>query len=161
MSGRAIRQPALLLACSLLPLAHADDGPGRGPRIPLLPAYQAECGACHAAYPPGLLPAASWQRLMAHLPQHFGIDASLDPAMTQQLSTWLEAHAAQAGEARRPASGPSEDRITRSRWFARKHDEVPPSTWGRPTVRSPANCAACHPKAEQGVFDEHDVRIPR
>src|SRR5690606_37122372 len=49
-------------------------------RAPLLNAYQEECGACHLPYPPGLLPAASWQRIMQDLAHHFGTDASLDAA---------------------------------------------------------------------------------
>ena len=48
--------------------------------------------ACHVAYPPGLLPAASWQRLMANLPRHFGTDASLDAATAQaSCRAWLDA----------------------------------------------------------------------
>ena len=151
----------LLLAGALLPVAHAGDGSGRSLRVALLPAYQAECGACHVAYPPGLLPAASWQRLMAHLPQHFGSDASLDAATTQQLAAWLQAHAARSRDGGGPAGGLPEERITLSGWFVRQHDQVPPSTWRRPSIRSSANCAACHPQAEQGVFDESDVRVPR
>jgi hypothetical protein len=46
--------------------------------------FRAECGSCHLAYPPGLLPAASWQRIMIRLEGHFGDDASLDPATAAQ-----------------------------------------------------------------------------
>ena len=56
------------------------DGDRRAPRTPLLPKYQQECAACHVAYPPGMLPAASWQRVMGNLSHHYGTDASLDPA---------------------------------------------------------------------------------
>ncbi len=69
---------ALALVAALVP-AHAD-GERAGMRVPLLPAYKQECGSCHLAYPPGLLPASSWQRLMGDLPHHFGTDASLDAA---------------------------------------------------------------------------------
>jgi len=48
--------------------------------------YQQECAACHLAYPPGLLPAASWQRPMGNLPKHFGTEASLDATTLQTLS---------------------------------------------------------------------------
>lgn len=146
------------LLCSLAPAAMADDHAGR-PAVPLLPAYQAECGACHVAYPPGLLPAAAWQRVMQNLPQHYGTDASLEPAQVAALSAWLQAH---AGTARRMGTAaPPQDRITRSAWFTREHDEVPAAAWQRPAIKSPANCGACHPKADQGDFNEHQVRIPR
>jgi hypothetical protein len=123
---------------------------------PDLSRYRQECASCHVAYPPALLPAPSWQRLMDHLPQHFGTDASLDPDTVQRLSTWLQTHAAMGR-----APEPPQDRITRSAWFVRRHDEVPAAAWQRPAVKRPANCAACHPGADQGDFDEHRIRIPR
>ena len=76
--------PALLLAAaSLAPFAAQADRVA----VPMRKVYQQECAACHLAYPPGLLPAASWQRLMGNLPKHFGTDASLDAATLQTLST--------------------------------------------------------------------------
>lgn len=149
------------LACVLAALvgsqAWAGDG-DRAIRTPLLPKYREECAACHLAYPPGMLPAASWQRVMANLPRHYGTDASLDPATVSALANWLTANAATSGRTSEP---PPEDRITRSAWFVRKHHEVAPATWKLPGVRNAANCAACHTQADQGNFDEHDVRIPR
>jgi len=125
---------------------------------PMLPIYRQECAACHIAYPPGLLPAASWQRLMDNLPHHFGVDASLDAATAKPVVAWLAANAATY---KRVREEPPADRITRSAWFVRKHDEVSASAWQRPAIKSPANCAACHAQADQGDFDEHRVRIPR
>ncbi|HXD42828.1 MAG TPA: diheme cytochrome c [Ramlibacter sp.] len=127
-------------------------------RAPLLPKYQQECAACHVAYPPGLLPAASWQRITSNLSRHFGTDASLDAASTRELSAWLAANAATS---RRVQEAPPDDRITRSAWFARKHDDVPARAWKLPAVKSAANCNACHQQAQQGIFNEHDVRVPR
>ncbi len=144
-----------LLCFNLAALADDDH---HGGRVPLSPQYKQECGSCHVPYPPGLLPAASWQRLMNNLPKHFGTDASLDPAATKQLAAWLDAN---AGTGKRAREAPSQDRITKSAWFERKHDEVPAAAWKRPAIKSAANCAACHPRAEQGAFNEHDVRIPR
>lgn len=146
------------LLCSLAPAAMADDHAAKS-AVPLLPAYQTECSACHLAYPPGLLPATAWLRVMQNLPQHYGTDASLEPAQVAALTAWLQAH---AGTARRMGTAaPPGDRITRSAWFTRKHDEVPAAAWQRPAIKSPANCGACHPKADQGDFNEHQVRIPR
>lgn len=143
-----------LAALGLAQAALADDHR----RVPLLPTYQQECAACHVPYPPGMLPAASWQRLMSNLPRHFGTDASLDPASVKALSTWLTAN---AGTYKRVREAPPEDRITRSAWFIRKHDEVSAATWKLPAVKSAAQCAACHGQAEQGDFSERNVHIPR
>jgi hypothetical protein len=52
-------------------------------------------------------------------------------------------------------------RITETRWFVRKHDEVPRATWSRKSIGSAANCVACHRQAEQGNFEEDAVRIPK
>lgn len=146
---------AALLAAAFAVAAHADD---HGPRLPLLPAYQQECGSCHVAFPPGMLPAASWQRLMSDLRRHYGTDASLDPTMTAALTAWLGAN---AGTYKRVREEPPQDRISRSAWFVRKHDELSPATWRLPAVKSAANCAACHTQADQGDFSERRIRIPR
>jgi hypothetical protein len=121
------------------------------------PAWQAECGTCHIAYPPGLLPAASWRALMGDLTRHFGTDASVDEATAAAIGAFLERHAG----APRPETQPAALRITETRWFTREHAEVPARVWRSASVGSAANCAACHRGAESGRFGEHDVRIPR
>jgi Dihaem cytochrome c len=157
----AMRTATTTLLVALAAAAHADDGP-QAARVPLLPKYRQECAACHLAYPPALLPAASWARLMDNLPRHFSADASLDAASVQEIGRWLQAHAADsAGGNRRAATPPPEDRITRSAWFVREHREVRAAVWSRPSVKSASNCAACHSRAQQGDFDEHNVRVPR
>jgi cytochrome c len=122
------------------------------------PKYQTECAACHIAYPPGMLPAASWHRLTGNLNKHFGVDASLDAASTAEIADWLQAH---AGSYKRVSEEPPQDRISKSKWFVRQHDEVSASVWKRKAIGSPSNCSACHADAGKGHFNEHDVRIPK
>ncbi len=131
-----------------------------GAVVPVLAKYQQECAACHVAYAPGLLPAASWQRLMAGLGKHYGVDASLDAASLREISDWLKTH---AGTYKRVSEEPPQDRITKSAWFLRKHSagEVAPAVWKRSAVGSPANCVACHGNAAQGNFNERDVKVPK
>jgi hypothetical protein len=154
------------LAGSLLAVALAVSvvRPSLADTIPVAasapPAFQSECSACHLAYPPALLPAASWQRLMANLPRHFGTDASLDAATAAQLSAWLQANAASYKKVRRDPAPPPEDRITRSSWFVREHHELGADLWRRASIRSASNCVACHANGAQGRFSEHDVQIP-
>jgi len=150
--------PWLALALLGIHLAPARaDGGGRLMPAGAPPAYAQECAACHVAYPPSLLPARSWQRIMSGLGQHYGTDASLDAATVQQLGSWLQAH---AGTGRRMADAPPQDRITRSAWFLRQHDEIEPSVWKLPSVKSAANCLACHAGADKGQFDEDRLRLP-
>jgi diheme cytochrome c len=145
-----------------------DGGRGEereaGKRTSRLPAqvnaaWKQECGSCHVAYPPGLLPQASWRRIMAGLEQHFGENAGLPPQTAAEISTFLTTNAADAG---RPAvAGTAAPmRITEDAWFRREHREVGAAVWKRQAVGGPANCAACHRQAEQGVFNEHGVKIP-
>lgn len=122
------------------------------------PKWKAECGSCHVAYPPQLLPRTSWRAIMAGLDKHFGTDASLDDESVAEVGTFLEGHA--AGERGR-AGGKPMLRITETRWFRQEHDEVPASTWKDKRVNSAANCAACHTKAEGGDFSERTLRVPQ
>jgi len=156
---RAFSSWPVACACALLlalpAQVHADGRP-MSPGQPL-PAYQQECGSCHLAYPPGLLPASSWRRIMSSLDTHFGTDASLDAAMTQQIASWLQAHGGRSGKT---AIEAPQDRITRSAWFERKHRRIVPAVWQHASVKSAANCAACHTGAAQGDFNEDRLRIP-
>ena len=56
----------------------------KGPTPPAV--YTQECGSCHLAFPPSLLPKASWQRVMSGLDKHYGSDASLDAATQKQTA---------------------------------------------------------------------------
>ncbi len=148
--------PALALLLGLTTAALADSG-NLNPRQ-MLPSYQQECAACHLAYPAGLLPARSWDRIMNGLDKHYGTDASLDAATVQQIGQWLQAN---AGTYKRVSAPPPQDRITESAWFLRKHRKLDAPVWQHASVKSAANCAACHTRAEQGSFDERELQFPR
>jgi nitrate/TMAO reductase-like tetraheme cytochrome c subunit len=120
--------------------------------------WAAECGSCHLAYPPNLLSASAWRRMMSGLDQHFGADASVDARAAAEIGAFLERN---AGQARTRGSDSGTLRITETRWFAHKHDEIPAAAWKSPQVKTAANCGACHTGAERGDFDEDAVRIPR
>jgi len=146
---------AAVLGLAATTLAQADNGRRLPRSVPA--AYTQECASCHTAYPPGMLPARSWQRVMSGLDKHYGTDASLDTATLQQLDGWLQAH---AGTYKRVREEPPQDRITRSAWFARKHRNIDSRVWKLASVRSAANCAACHTGADRGDFDDHTLKLP-
>jgi hypothetical protein len=93
---------------------------------------------------------------MAGLDLHFGQNAELEPELRDALERWLVANAGRE----RPEYAEPPLRITELRWFRHEHDEVPPGAVARPTVRSMANCAACHRGAESWDFDEDRAKIP-
>ena len=119
--------------------------------------WKTECGSCHIAYPPNLLPAPAWRRMLARLDEHFGTDAGTDASAAAEIGAFLEANAGQ----KKRAGDSGTLRISETPWFRRKHDEVTASTWKNPEVQTAANCSACHAGAERGEFDEHAVRSPR
>ncbi|MEW5891659.1 MAG: diheme cytochrome c [Pseudomonadota bacterium] len=147
---------ALLLLAGLgTPSAQADEL-----RITARNAtWQKECGACHVAYPPSLLPAASWREMMNTLDRHFGTDTSLDAAQTKEILNFLTANAGRRAAVGK--DGKPLQRITETNWFRHEHDEVPARLWKDARVKSPANCAACHQKAEAGDYGERSLRLPK
>ena len=104
-----------------------------------------ECGECHMAFQPALLPAASWSRIMSDLPNHFGEDASLPDRLAGEIRAYLTANAG--------PGDPGLTRITEQSWWQRKHRKRS-IAWDRPEVSSKANCEACHPAAAKGLYDD-------
>lgn len=161
----SVTRPLSSPAAALLALAAAlalGAGPARADaHLPPVehPAWKQECGSsCHVPYPPQLLSAASWRGVMAGLDQHFGVDASLEPAVREDILRFLEQHASRRDTS---AAGKPLLRITETRWFQSEHsEELPASIWKHPEVKSPANCGACHTGAEQGDYSERTLRVP-
>jgi len=136
-------------------------------------AWVSECGACHVPYPPRLLPAASWDRVMDGLADHFGENAELPPETSERIRSYLKAHASGArgigwryddDDKRANGAGAGNAaplRITETGWFRHEHDEISTRVWAREAVGSPANCGACHRGADKGEFNEHRIKIPK
>lgn len=153
---RARRRTVIAVASALVVLAGAvaARAGGRG-FAPVNSTWRTECGACHVPYPPQLLPARSWRTIMGGLDKHFGSDASLDPTAAAEIAAFLERNAG-------PDRGLTASlRITDTQWFLRKHRKIPGAVWARPAVKSPANCAACHPGADSGGYDDDTATVPR
>ena len=127
-----------------------------------------ECGSCHTTYAPGLLPARSWRKMLGQLGHHFGEDASVQEPVRLALLKDLEDMAADGAYAdmrmhRIAASVPVDVtplRITETAYFRYMHDAVPKSFWRRKSIANPGNCAACHPRANEGHFGVRELRIP-
>jgi hypothetical protein len=153
----------IMLLCSSRTLADDDEGEGGRSRAtfavlratPGWKLYAAECATCHMAFPPRLLPARSWSKLLGGLADHFTENAEVDAATRAQLATFLEKNSG------RDVSGPAPLRITALPWWKREHREVAAVTFSRKAIMTPANCGACHPGAADGDFEEDRVRIPR
>jgi mono/diheme cytochrome c family protein len=134
----------LTFATALLAVAPAFAAHAYDPQA-ALQATQTECSACHMAYPPNLLPARSWTKIMGTLDNHFGENAQLDDATRAEIETFLVNNAADSGgRAMRgvPASQ-TPLRITELPWFKGVHShEV--SNRMRQRAGSMSNCLGCH-----------------
>lgn len=119
--------------------------------------YEAECASCHMAFPPGLLGTKNWLSIMGGLDKHFGTDASLDIKTKTEISSWLTKNA--ASKQKYAALAP-DNRITKSAWFIKEHDELRAEVWARASVKSAANCMACHKDAATGGFSERNIQVP-
>lgn len=132
------------------------------------PVYREECGSCHMAYPPGLLPATSWERMMNGLEDHFGDNAELDKQRHNEVSEFLTANSADKSNYRRSRKfmkdidpDKATMRITELPYFRHEHDEIPSRIFkGNEKLSSISQCNTCHKKAEQGSFNEDDINIP-
>jgi hypothetical protein len=157
---KALMYSCRLLAGGIVAAAVSLSAHAEGQRSAVRnPAYQQECGACHVAYPPQFLSAASWRAVVGGLDKHFGSDAGLDPSGQTEILRYLEAN---AGRRDTSAAGKPQLRITETRWFVHEHSEdLPDDIWKNPAVKSSANCAACHTAADKGDFSERTLHLPK
>ncbi len=145
----AIGIVALAFSALVLDRALAGDHHFFAPVVD--PVVKEECGSCHLAFAPSMLPASSWQRMMGELDKHFGDNASVDPAIAEKITRYLVANAGDAGGQRYSskllkgvALGSAPQRITELPKWVREHRKVPDWEWRHKDVRTKANCVACH-----------------
>jgi len=156
-----------------------DDDDRRGnwsqPRADFAPVtnatYGEECGACHMAYQPGLLPSPAWRVIMSPdgLRSHYGDDASLTGELRTEISAYLTANAADRSGGKRAkkfaesraGAGSGLPRISANRYFVKEHDEIPARlVRDNPEVVSFSQCNNCHRGADKGIYNEDQVSIP-
>ncbi|NOX44039.1 MAG: hypothetical protein GXP19_09950 [Gammaproteobacteria bacterium] len=131
-------------------------------------AYINECGSCHMAYPPGLLPKRSWKKLMNGLEDHFEDNAELEADVETEISQYLFNNSADNSDYRRSrkimrtlAFDETPLRITEIAYIRREHNKIPTAMIKHNNkVVSLSNCTACHQNADKGSFSERDISIP-
>lgn len=129
--------------------------------------YDEECGSCHMAYPPRLLPSASWKAIMGGLDDHFGDNAELPGDLKAHIKEFLDRNASDRGDriknARlmRDTKGAAPMRITELPSFKEEHNEIPRRmVEDNSQVQSFSRCDVCHRNAAKARFDEDTVAIP-
>jgi len=141
--------------------------PFSGPPLSHNALWEEECGACHLAYHPSLLPRRSWDRLLTQQDDHFSEDLYLDTDTISRLREYALTNA--AGNAVTEASWKIRSsipaaltpvRITETGYWKDKHKDIPEELWTRSDISGRHNCTACHLDARQGWFEDSAMRIP-
>ncbi|MBI3478955.1 MAG: cytochrome b/b6 domain-containing protein [Nitrosomonadales bacterium] len=139
-----------------------------GPKLPDNAKWRDECGGCHLAFHPNLLPARSWQKLMDGQNKHFGTDLALDDATKAAVLAFLLNNAAEHSDReaaykinRSIKASEAPLRITETPYWVKKHAEISDAIWRSPKVKTKSNCGACHEDAEAGTFEDAAMKIPK
>ena len=131
------------------------------------PTYKEQCGACHFVYQPELLPSGSWNKILAGLDDHFGEVIEMEPGSKKIIADYLRANAAEYSSAERAEKimkslgNQTPTRITLIPYIQRKHRKIQAEVLKRESIGSLSNCSACHKGAENGIYDDDNVVIPR
>lgn len=161
-AGVAVAGLGLLALACAGPLAPPEDDAltEAPPPLPTDPEFETECGDCHLAWHPSLLPVRSWELLMAGQADHFGEDLDLDPAVAGRIQRFLVLHAAeltQTEAAVRVVRGTPADqsplRVTDTPMWAEAHEALAETDFQAEPVRSRNRCQACHDDAHTGRFE--------
>jgi cytochrome b len=135
------------------------------PAGPLDPTYVQECGSCHMAYPPSLSRSVRWIAIMDGLPDHFGEDASLEPALMSRIRAYLTMNAAEKWDTRaahelQGSNAQDPLRLTATPFWIGMHRGIPESVFKSRAVGAKGACEKCHNDASTGRFDPQDIHIP-
>lgn len=152
---------ALIIAAALFFYAlptQADD------RIPPVAnkIVKRECGPCHMAFQPLLLPQRSWILLMNNLSDHFGESANLNEGDRREILGYLTGGAADVTLSRAGVkilrnlkADETPLRITDLLHWRRKHGG---NDYARmmetAKAKSKADCIPCHRDADSGNYDD-------
>ncbi|MDD5433790.1 MAG: cytochrome b/b6 domain-containing protein [Nitrospira sp.] len=141
---------------------------GYAVRIELNKTWKEECtSSCHSAFYPSLLPARSWEKIMARLDNHYGDNVTLDENSRKDILNFLIASSAERATTESSKkmlysirADEVPERITDVAYWRHKHDDIAEDVFKRKTIMSKSNCIACHPGAETGSFEDEDINIP-
>lgn len=120
--------------------------------------YKQECGSCHIAYAPFLLPKSAWDSMMSDLENHFGDDASLEEETHARIAVFLEKYANDVLDTKFAQQKESEEiAISQTPYWEVAHRKLNPKIFKTEAIKSKANCQTCHKDAESGIFAKNAV----
>jgi hypothetical protein len=128
-------------------------------------AWSVECSGCHLAYPPGILPTASWDRMLGEQHEHFGEDLALSGAKLAVLRDYMLQTPAASWSAwklqRSAAASGAPQRVSEVAFWRHAHHDVPDSAFRPPTSAGRHDCEACHFDAQSGIFHPRMIHMSK
>ncbi|HEY9651376.1 MAG TPA: cytochrome C [Coleofasciculaceae cyanobacterium] len=144
--GMAIALSNSALSATVNPNLVAQNTPAETGTVDVVPAryqlgkelYLENCGSCHVALPPEVMPTETWRRLLLEPQQHYGqqLPPLIGPVvlvMWDYLRTFSRSHV---------DNELIPYRVAESRYFKALHPQV-----DLPKPVRPGTCAICHPGA--------------
>lgn len=125
--------------------------------------FVSECASCHIIYPPEMLNKKSWINMMANLENHFGDDASLDEEDTNNILKFLLKNSSETSTKEYSFMINKQNNgtilsSTKTDYWKDKHKEIDDKIFKKDSVKSKANCKACHSDIEKGLIEDENIK---
>ncbi len=161
MAERAMSATAAIVFASSVLIVCAGVADAEEFRYVRNATYIEECGGCHLAFPPQLLPKAGWKVVMQDLSDHFDEDATLDEVTSEEIRQYLDSNA--LGVA--PRSRMSEMMSSVPTALPKRITEYPAFIEAHAVIKEQLGverfdegflspCADCHRQAASALFDK-------
>jgi hypothetical protein len=130
-------------------------------------AYKKNCGTCHFAYQPGLLPARSWGKILDEPGGHPGGMLTIEKNAKREIKNYLVDNSAEKSSGKRSRKilasigNSTPTKISETPYIKEKHRKIKQEIFMQKSIGSRGNCSACHKSAEKGIYDDDDVVIPK
>jgi cytochrome b len=127
--------------------------------------WHKECGSCHLAYAPSMLPIASWQRMLDEQEKHFGEDLGISAATSARLIEHAKATPAPSWGAWKLASsvpaGQAPLEVSGTPFWKAVHASLPETAFRPPLSAGKHECEACHRDAASGKFHPRMIQLSK
>jgi cytochrome b len=124
-----------------------------------------ECGSCHLAYSPALLPFASWRRTLEEQEKHFGEDLGISEEKAGQLLDYARAAPTPSWAAWKLASsvpaGEAPLEVSATAFWRDAHSGLAESDFKPPRSAGRHDCEACHRDAASGIFHPRMIQMAK